>query len=86
MQKFYFKVLKTLKTRFSKFRNFVSGSIFGEPQLTQMSLNFKTSCSNLKIRGLGKTLCVASLYLCFFLEKFYFKQNCTPFFHVKRRY
>ena len=28
-------------------------SIFGELQLTEISLNFKTSCCNLKNRGLG---------------------------------
>ena len=30
--------------------------------LTQVSLNFKTSCCNLKIRGLKTKLCVASHY------------------------
>ena len=40
-------------------------SRFGELQLTQMSLNFKTSCCNLKIRGLGAKLCVASLLFSF---------------------
>ena len=34
---------------------------FWEPQLTQVSLNFKTSCCNLKIRRLGAKLCVAFL-------------------------
>ena len=39
-------------------------SVFGELQLTQTSLNFKTFCYNLKIRGLGaklfRTLCFSS--------------------------
>ena len=48
-----------LKLRFSKFRKFVTRLVFGEVQLTQMSLNFKTSCRNLKIRALGAKLCVA---------------------------
>ena len=34
---------------------------FGELQLMLISLNFKTSCSTLKIRGLGAKLCVAFL-------------------------
>ena len=38
---------------------FDSWSVLGELQLTQTSLNFKTSCSNLKIRGLGAKLCMA---------------------------
>ena len=32
---------------------------YGELQLTNISLNFKTSYSNLKIRGMGAKLCVA---------------------------
>ena len=34
---------------------------FGALQLTKISLNFETSCCNLKIRGLGAKLCVAFL-------------------------
>ena len=34
---------------------------FGELKLTKMSLNFKTSSCNLKIRGLGAKLCLAFL-------------------------
>ena len=33
--------------------NFVTGSVFGALQLTQISLNLKTSCCNIKTRGLG---------------------------------
>ena len=49
---------------FSKFKTFVTKSVFWEPQLTQTSLNFKTSYCNLKIRGLGrKTACGFSIIL-----------------------
>ena len=34
-------------------------SVFGELQLTRISLNFKTSFGNLKIRGLEAKMCVA---------------------------
>ena len=37
---------------FSKFKNIFSRSVFGEFQLTQLSLDFKTSCCNLKVEGL----------------------------------
>ena len=50
-----------LKVRWSKFKDFITRIIFGELQLTQISLNFKTSCCNLKIRGLGEKLCMAFL-------------------------
>ena len=55
--------LKTdvLKTSIFHSLKFVSRSIFGELQLTQVSLNFKTSCCNLKIRGIGVKLRVAFL-------------------------
>ena len=45
--------LAFLKLWFCKFKKFAFRSIFGELQLTQISLNFKTSCYNLKIRNLG---------------------------------
>ena len=48
---------------------FVFRSIFGELQLTQISLNFQTSCCNLIIRGLGVKLCVWLFYY------FYFERN-----------
>ena len=35
---------------------------FGELQLAQISLNFKTSCCNLKISGLGAELYVDFLF------------------------
>ena len=59
--------LKVTIERFSKlpffrFKTFVTRSVFGELQLTQITLNFKTSCSNLKIRG-TKTVCGFSITL-----------------------
>ena len=56
------------KIWFSKFKKFVATSVFGELQLTQMSLNFNTSFCNLKIRGVGTKMCVAFL--------FNFERNC----------
>ena len=63
MSNIYIKV--TIET-FSKFRlfgfkKFATRLVFGQFQLTQMSLNFKTSCCNLEIRGLGAKLCVTFL-------------------------
>ena len=51
-------VLKTTfsKLRSSKFKTFVPYVSKGELQLTKISLNFKTSCCNLKIRNLGAKL------------------------------
>ena len=52
---------------FSKFKLFVSRLVFRELQFTQILLNYKTSCCNLKIRGLGKnhvrlfSICVSFL-------------------------
>ena len=50
------------KLRFSGFKKFVTRSVFGELQFTKISLNFKTSCRKLKIRGLGAKLCVRLFY------------------------
>ena len=57
------KKLTFSKPRFSKFKKFDSRSIFGERQLRQMSLNFKTSFCNLKIRGLEETVCGFSIII-----------------------
>ena len=67
MSNVYLKVIiETFsKLRFSGFKNFVSMSIFGELQLTQISLNFKSSRCNLRIRGLGAKICVAFLLFKF---------------------
>ena len=53
MPSIYLKVKKiektdVLKLRFSKFIEFLSWSVFGDHQLTQISLNFNASCCNLK--------------------------------------
>ena len=50
---------------------FISRSVFGELQLKQISLNFQTSCCNLKIKGLGAKLCVAFLPIYFNIERNY---------------
>ena len=44
---------------------FVSGSGFGELQLTQISVNFKTSCYKLKTRGLGEKFILFLFYYGF---------------------
>ena len=63
MSNIYLKVtIETFsKLRFSGWKYFFTWSVFGELQLTQISLNFKTSCCNLKIRGLGAKMYVAFL-------------------------
>ena len=52
-----------------KVLRFASRSDFGELQLTQISLDFKISCYNLKIRGLGTKLYLDFLFYC--LERNY---------------
>ena len=49
-------IAKKGRAQFSMFKLFVSRSDFGEIQLRQMSMNFRTYCCNLKIRGLGAKL------------------------------
>ena len=49
------------KCPFPGFKTFVSRSVSGELQFTHISLNFKTFCYNLKVRGLGAKLCVSLL-------------------------
>ena len=63
MSDIYLKVtIETLsKLPFSGYRKFVIRSVFGELQLKQISLNFKTSFCNLKFRHLGAKLCAAFL-------------------------
>ena len=58
MSNIYLKITIEMfsKLRLSGFKKFVTRLIFGELQLIQISLNFKTSCYNLKIRGLGGKL------------------------------
>ena len=67
MSSIYLKVtIETFsKFRFYGFKKNVTRSVFGELQLTQISLNFKTSSYNLKIRGLGAKLCLLLLLFQF---------------------
>ena len=63
MSNIYLKI--TIETfselRFSAFKKFVIRSVFEELQLTETSLNFKTSYCNLKIKSLGAKCYVAFL-------------------------
>ena len=63
----------------SKFKKFVSRSVFGEFQLILISLNFKTSCCNLKTRGLGAKPCVALLIIFYFKKNYDFLKSKSPF-------
>ena len=58
---YYREKMSDSKTRFSDLKKFISRSVFGELQLTHISLNFQTSFCNLKIRGLGAKLCDFSI-------------------------
>ena len=51
------------KLRFSGFKKFVTRSVFEELQLTQISLNFKTFCCNLKFSSLRASVCGFSIIL-----------------------
>ena len=51
--------LKDPRTPISGFKFFFTRPVFEELQLTQISLNFKTSSCNFKFRGLEVKLCVA---------------------------
>ena len=46
-----------------------SRSVVGAFQLMQISMNFKTSCYDLKIRGLEAQVCVAFLSVILFLKR-----------------
>ena len=61
MSNIYLKVTIEKNRRSQNFdflglKNLLARSVFGKLQLTQISLNFKTSYCNLKIRGLGAFL------------------------------
>ena len=66
------------KLPFSGFKKFVTRSVFVELHFTQLWLNFKTSCYNLKIRDLGAKLCVAFLYLLIFKGIMMFLKPKSP--------
>ena len=86
MSNIYFKVtiekrekMTFSKLGLSKFKKFVSMSVFGEFQRTQMLLNFKTSCSNLKSDPhLPKKNCV----ICFIESALKVMKNVF-LFHLK---
>ena len=62
----YLKVtIEVTKTSLSGFKQSVTRFVFEELKLTQRSLNFKTSCCNLKTRVLGAKMCVAFLFFDF---------------------
>ena len=65
MSNIYLKVTKkncrSENIDFPSLKKIVTRSVFGELQLTRISLNFKTSCCNLKIRGLEADLSVIFL-------------------------
>ena len=62
-------LLNLQKLHVSGFKKSVTRFVFEELKLTQRSLNFKTSCCNLKTRVLGAKMCVA--FLIFDFERNY---------------
>ena len=70
---YYWEQLVTFKLQLSKSFKNVTRSVFRELQLARISLNFKISCCNLKIRSLGSKLCV---FILIFQKKWWrFKVN-----------
>ena len=70
----YWEKVKHSKLRFSKFKKLVFRSFLGKLQLTQISMNFQTSCCMWKIMwGLGAKLCVAILLFSLWKEIWRFK-------------
>ena len=63
MSNFYLEVTigTFLILRLSWFKQCVTRSVLGELQLSQIPLNFKTSCYNLITGGLEAKICVAFL-------------------------
>ena len=85
LKSYYWEKLTFSNLRFSKFKKFVTKSVFRELQLTQMSLNFTASCWNLKIKGLGAKVCAALLLFWFWKELWSFKVKESLHF-VKEKY
>ena len=87
MSNIYLKVaIETFsKLRFSGFKKFVTGSVFWRFQLTQVLLNFKTSCCNLKISGLG-TICVWLFYYFNFERNYDALKAKEPMHFVEQKY
>ena len=78
MTNIYLKVIIEKNWRSQNFdflslKNCVSGSVFGEFQPKQISLNFRTSCCNWKFRNLGAKLCVVFLLLKFWRVLWHFQ-------------
>ena len=67
------KNLCTQNFDFLSSKKFFSRPVFGNLQLTQISLNFQNSCCNLKMRGLRAKLFVAFLLFSFGKELWLFK-------------
>ena len=67
MDVFLMRKTDVLRTSIFQFKKFVSRSAFNELQLRLISLNFKTSCCNLTVRGWGGGTCVF-FYLCLVFE------------------
>ena len=65
---FFINHVRYSKFRFSRFKKFIPRSVFCALQFTQISLDFQTSCSNLKIWGLEQK------YIWLFYE-FHFERN-----------
>ena len=74
-----------LKLRFYNSKKLVPWSIFGELQFTKILMSFKTSCSNLKIKGLGAKQCEAFLLVCLWKELWRFKVKESVHF-VEKKY
>ena len=87
MSNIYLKVaVETFsKLRFSEFKKFVTRSVFWGFQLTQVLLNFKTSCCNLKLSDLG-AICVWLFYY-FNFERNYDALKDKEYMHfVEQKY
>ena len=79
-----FKYFLLRKTDFLKILTFlVSALIFGNLQLTQVPLNFKTFCCNLKISGLGAKVCMAFCYFQF-KRNYEFLKSKSPCFLLNK--
>ena len=70
---YYLEKLTFSKLQFSRLKNFILSSVFGELQLTQIWLNFQNVYFNLKVIVLGEKLCVAFLLVLFWKELWRFK-------------
>ena len=69
------------KLRFSKFEKFISGSVYGDLQLTQISSNFKPSCCN---RGLRAKVCVGFLFFFSFERNYDVLKSKCPYFLLSK--